>query len=35
MLDAAGLRVLVQAGLVSPVRPDRLVGMGLALARWG
>ena len=35
MLDAAGLRVLVQAGLAAPVRPDRLIGMALALARWG
>ncbi|MGI8537807.1 MAG: AMP-binding protein [Mycobacteriales bacterium] len=35
MLDASGVRVLLRAGLVGPVRPDRLLGMGLALARWG
>lgn len=35
MLDAVGVRVLVKAGLIAPVRPDRLLGMGLALARWG
>jgi fatty-acyl-CoA synthase len=28
-------RVLVETGLVSPVWPDRLLGMGLALAQWG
>src|SRR5512144_3015587 len=28
-------RVLAGSGLVRPVRPDRLLGMGLALARWG
>ena len=28
-------RVLAGSGLLDPVRPDRLVGMGLALARWG
>jgi acyl-CoA synthetase (AMP-forming)/AMP-acid ligase II len=27
--------VLAKAGLLTPVRPDRLLGMGLALARWG
>ncbi len=35
MLDADGVRVLVRSGLISPVRPDRLLGMGLSLARWG
>jgi len=35
VLDASGVRVLLRAGLVGPVRPDRLLGMGLALARWG
>lgn len=35
MLDASGLRVLLRAGLIGPVRPDRALGMGLALARWG
>jgi fatty-acyl-CoA synthase len=28
-------RVLAGSGLLDPVRPDRLVGMGIALARWG
>jgi acyl-CoA synthetase (AMP-forming)/AMP-acid ligase II len=28
-------RVLAGSGLLSPVRPDRLVGMALALRRWG
>lgn len=28
-------RVLAGAGLITPVRPDRLLGMGLALGRWG
>jgi acyl-CoA synthetase (AMP-forming)/AMP-acid ligase II len=31
----AAVKVLSQAGLVSPVRPDRLVGMALSFARWG
>jgi fatty-acyl-CoA synthase len=35
MLDVVGVRVLVASGLLKPVRPDRLLGMGLALARWG
>ena len=35
MLDVVGATVLVRAGLLKPVRPDRLVGMALALARWG
>ena len=35
MLDVVGARVLVASGLLKPVRPDRLLGMGLALARWG
>ena len=35
MLDAVGVRVLARAGLIAPVRPDRLLGMGLSLARWG
>jgi fatty-acyl-CoA synthase len=34
-MDLAGARVLVKAGLIAPVRPDRLVGMALSLARWG
>ena len=35
MLDLAGARVLLHAGLLSPARPDRLLGMALALGRWG
>ena len=35
MLDPTGARVLLQAGLLAPGRPDRLLGMALALARWG
>jgi len=35
VLDLAGVRVLARAGLLAPVRPDRLLGMGLSLARWG
>ncbi len=35
MIDVGGVKVLVQSGLLAPVRPDRLVGMGLALRRWG
>jgi acyl-CoA synthetase (AMP-forming)/AMP-acid ligase II len=35
VIDVAGVRVLARAGLLSPVRPDRLLGMGLAVARWG
>ena len=31
----AAVKVLSQAGLVSPVRPDRLIGMALSFARWG
>ena len=35
MLDVAGARVLVRSGLLAPTRPDRLLGMGLAVLRWG
>jgi acyl-CoA synthetase (AMP-forming)/AMP-acid ligase II len=35
VLDVVGARVLVQSGLLRPVRPDRLVGMALSVARWG
>ena len=31
----AAIKVLSQSGLVSPVRPDRLLGMALSFARWG
>jgi len=34
VLDVAGARVLARSGLLAPPRPDRLLGMGLALARW-
>jgi len=32
---AAALRVLVRTGLLSPVRPDRLIGMTSAFTKWG
>ncbi len=35
MLDVAAARVLARAGLLTPTRPDRLIGMGLAVLRWG
>jgi acyl-CoA synthetase (AMP-forming)/AMP-acid ligase II len=35
LLDVAGVKVLARAGLLSPVRPDRLLGMGQALLKWG
>jgi acyl-CoA synthetase (AMP-forming)/AMP-acid ligase II len=34
-VDLEGAKVLVRAGLLSPVRPDRMLGMALAVARWG
>jgi acyl-CoA synthetase (AMP-forming)/AMP-acid ligase II len=34
-VDLTGAKVLAQAGLLAPVRPDRLLGMALAVARWG
>ena len=34
-VDLEGVQVLRRAGLLSPIRPDRLLGMGLAVARWG
>jgi fatty-acyl-CoA synthase len=34
-VDLAGAKVLAKSGLLAPTRPDRLLGMGLALARWG
>jgi fatty-acyl-CoA synthase len=34
-MDLTGARVLVRAGVLRPVRPDRLIGMAAALARWG
>ncbi|MCW2681725.1 MAG: lcfB 9 [Frankiales bacterium] len=35
MIDVVGARVLARAGLLTPTRPDRLLGMGLAVLRWG
>ncbi len=35
MLDTGAVRVLARAGLLAPVRPDRLAGMALAVGRWG
>ena len=34
-MDLTGAKVLAKAGLLNPIRPDRLLGMALALARWG
>lgn len=34
-MDLHGARVLMRAGLLRPTRPDQLLGMGLAVARWG
>ena len=33
--SAAALKVLLRTGLMSPVRPDRLIGMTAAFAKWG
>jgi acyl-CoA synthetase (AMP-forming)/AMP-acid ligase II len=35
LLDVAGVKVLARAGLLNPVRPDRLLGIGQALLKWG
>jgi acyl-CoA synthetase (AMP-forming)/AMP-acid ligase II len=35
VLDVVGAGILVRSGLLKPVRPDRLVSMGLALVKWG
>jgi acyl-CoA synthetase (AMP-forming)/AMP-acid ligase II len=35
VLDVKGVKVLLGSGLVRPMRPDRLVGMGLAVLRYG
>ena len=32
---AAAVKVLARTGLVSPVRPDRLIGMTMSLRHWG
>ena len=34
-MDLTGARLLVRAGVLRPVRPDRLIGMAAAVARWG
>lgn len=34
-VDLTGAKVLAKAGLMAPARPDRLLGMALAVARWG
>jgi acyl-CoA synthetase (AMP-forming)/AMP-acid ligase II len=34
-MDLEGAKVLARAGLLAPPRPDRLLGMALAVARWG
>jgi fatty-acyl-CoA synthase len=34
-VNLTAARVLAKAGVLRPIRPDRLVGMGLQLARWG
>ncbi len=34
VLDLGGALVLARSGLLAPARPDRLLAMGLALARW-
>ncbi len=33
--SAKVVKTLVEAGLIAPIRPDRLVGVGRALVRWG
>lgn len=35
MTSLAGLRVLRQAGVIRPIRPDRIVPLVRALRRWG
>jgi acyl-CoA synthetase (AMP-forming)/AMP-acid ligase II len=35
VIDVSAVRVLQRAGLLNPVRPDRLLGMGRAVLRWG
>jgi acyl-CoA synthetase (AMP-forming)/AMP-acid ligase II len=34
-MDLTGARLLIKAGIVRPVRPDRLLGMAASVARWG
>ena len=35
VLDLTAARILARSGLLRPTRPDRLLGMALAVARWG
>ena len=35
MVDLTAARVLARSGLLKPARPDQLLGMALAVARWG
>jgi fatty-acyl-CoA synthase len=35
VVDLTAARVLARSGLLKPARPDQLLGMALALARWG
>jgi len=35
VLDVVGAGVLLRSGLLRPVRPDRLLGMGLAVLKYG
>jgi acyl-CoA synthetase (AMP-forming)/AMP-acid ligase II len=35
VVDLTAARVLARSGLLQPARPDRLIGMALAFARWG
>jgi acyl-CoA synthetase (AMP-forming)/AMP-acid ligase II/carbon monoxide dehydrogenase subunit G len=33
--NVGSIRILIEAGIVRPVRPDKLARIGLALSRWG
>jgi fatty-acyl-CoA synthase len=35
MVDFTAAKVLARSGLLKPARPDQLIGMALAFARWG
>src|SRR4051812_11029038 len=35
VVDLTATRVLARSGLLKPARPDQLIGMALAFARWG
>lgn len=34
-MDLVGAQVLLRSGVLAPTRPDQLLGMALAVARWG